>query len=92
MGLLNETFGETGTAAVFFGGEWWLVGLMLIMTFLLYFYGKGLPAEGIVLFLFSALLLVTLDNLFTIGNDIILTIIIFILIFLGLAAAKALTR
>lgn len=88
MGLLNETFGITGTAQTYFGGEWWLVGLMLILIFLLYFYGAGLSPEGIIIFIFSALLLVTIDQLFTIDNDIIMTIIIFILLFISLVTAK----
>lgn len=89
MGLLNATFGETGTAQAFFGGEWWLVGLLLIMVLLLYFYGRGVSGDGLIVFIFSAILLVTLDNLFRITNDIVMTIVIFILIFVGLILVRA---
>ena len=92
MGILNQTFGVAGTAQAFFGGEWWIVGITLIMIFLLYFYGRGLSPEGIVMFLFSAILLVTIDNLFTINNDIIMTVIIFILIFISFSALKFLQK
>ena len=92
MGLLNETFGQTGTAQAYFGGEWWLVGILLLMIFLLYFFGRGVSTEGIVLFLFAGILLITVDNLFTISEDIIMTVIIFILIFLSFGLYKLITR
>lgn len=92
MGLLNATFGQAGTAQTYFGGEWWLVGILLIFIFLMYFYGKGVSVEGLVLFIFSAILFITIDNLFQVGEDIIMTAVVFILIFIAFGLYKIVTR
>ena len=92
MALLNETFGIAGTAQDYLGGQWWLVGLLLMCVFILYFYGKGINADGIVLLLFACLILVTMSNLFVIGQNIIITVVVMILIYHAYKLYSVLTR
>ncbi len=92
MGLLAETFGESGLASSYFGGQWWMVGLFLIFVFALYFYGRGFTTEAMALFLFSAIILVTIDNLFKIPSDWIILIIVFLVFVVGLGLASLIKK
>ena len=92
MGLLADIFGQSGQATAYFGGQWWMTGLFLIFVFALYFYGRGFTTEAMSLFLFSAIILVTIENLFEIPSDWIILIIIFITIVVGLGLANLIKR
>lgn len=84
MGLLAEIFGSAGSAQQFFGGQWWMVGLFLIFILSVYFFARGFTAEAMGLFIFSAIILVTIDNLFTIPSEWIIIIIVLISFMIGM--------
>lgn len=92
MTFLAATFGETGAAVTFFAGQWWMVGIFLIMIFALYFYGANIPREGLLIFLASSFLLVSIDNIFEIPQEYQLTIIIPIMIFVSIILYGVLNR
>lgn len=83
MSILAETFGQSGTASQFFGGQWWAVGILLIVILVLYFYARGLSAEGVALFLFAAVLFILIDELFVMPQEYVMLIIVLILMFFG---------
>lgn len=88
MGLLAGLFGESGLATIFFGGQWWLTGLFLIFILSMLMYGFGFGAESMAIFLFSAIILVTLEGLFSIPSDWIIIIIVFIAVLIGFTLNK----
>ena len=92
MTFLNSTFGEVGAATEFFSGQWWLVGFFLIIVFGLYMYGKGVRTEGMILFLLSAFLLVTIDNLFIIAQEHIVFVVAVLIIFVCEVLSRWLAR
>ncbi len=92
MGLLSTIFGDGGSAAVYFGGSWAIVGLFLIFILSTYFFARGFTAEAMGLFLFSAIILVTLDGVFAIPSDWIIIMLIFIMIIFGMALKNFVTR
>lgn len=92
MSLLAEIFGINGSAAEFFGGQWWLAGIFLIFVFTVYLYGRGFTQEAMGLFIFSAFILLTIDGLFQIPIDWIIMIVVFITMLIGLGVKQFLTR
>lgn len=92
LDIFNIVFGETGSAASFFGGQWWLVGFFLILILIVYFYGKGISLEGLVLTIFAAILLLQLNEIFAIGSDLLMLIIIMITLFVGFTFYKIMER
>lgn len=92
MTFISTTFGQTGTAIVFFAGQWWMVGMFLILIFALYFYGANIPREGLILFLASSFLLASIDNIFEIPQEYQLTIIIPVLIFIAIILYGVINR
>ncbi len=88
MGVLLDIFGSEGLATGFFGGQWWMVGLFLLLIFVTYLFGAGFSAEALALFIFAGVILVTIDNLFRIPSDWIIIIITFIVILIGFSLNK----
>jgi hypothetical protein len=83
-GFFDYMFGENGNATAFFGGEWWIVGIFVILLFCLYLYQNRVSPQGIAIFLLSAFLYVTVDGLFSIPQSYIVTIVLFIIIFVAM--------
>lgn len=92
MTFIATTFGQAGAATAFFAGQWFMVGLFLILIFGMYFYGANIPREGLILFLASAFLLVSIDNIFEIPQEYQLTVIIPIMLFIGIILYGVLNR
>ena len=81
--IFEITFGETGAATQFFSGNWWLVGLLILIVFIAFLARYGVPAEGIILFTIIMLLLVGVYSLFLISESIIQTILLILFIYVG---------
>lgn len=90
--IFNTVFGDGGSAALFFGGQWWLVGLFLMLILVIYFYGKGVGMEGLLLTMFAGVLLVQLKAIFAIGNDILMLIIVVFILLIGYTFYKIMER
>lgn len=86
MGLFDQTFGETGTAASFFGGEWWLVGVFLLIIFVCFLMAYRVPADGITLFIVMGTSLIGFYNLFIINEQYVQTLLFIVFIFVGYIA------
>jgi len=80
---LAETFGHTGTAAAFFGGQWWIVGLFILLIFLVFLSAYKVSAYGITVFLILGLLTISSYNIFIIEEQITQTILFLLFMFVG---------
>ena len=92
MTFINDTFGYGGAASIYFAGQWWMVGLFLIIIFGLYLYGSNISREGLILFVISAFLLTSINNIFQIPQEYQLMIVIPIIIFIGLIFYSVINR
>jgi len=88
MGLLADVFGISGSGVDFFGGQWWMLGFFIIFIFAVYFYSSGFSGEAMSLWIFAAVILVTIDTLFEIPSDWIIIAILFIVILFSFAVNK----
>jgi hypothetical protein len=84
--VLAETFGQLGTAQAFFGGEWYLVGLFLLVIFLVFLSAYKVTAYGITTMLILGLLSISGYNLFIISAQITQTILFLLFMFVGFIA------
>jgi hypothetical protein len=90
--MFNETFGATGTAVTFFGNQWWMVGLFLILIFLMFLLAYRVPAEVISLYLIISFITVGAYQIFVIEEYIIQTVLLFVFILVGSIAYGWLSR
>lgn len=88
MGILNDTFGQAGTAVEFFGGtsQWYLVGLLLLTVFICFLIAYKVNAEGIISLTVLGLLSVGSYQLFIIDEQLIQTTLLILFIFVGFIA------
>ena len=92
MGILSETFGQAGTAVVFFGGQWWLVGLFLLLVFVTFLTAYRVNYQGIATFIVLGLLTISGYQIFIIEEQIVQTILFLIFMFVGFMAYFFLAR
>lgn len=85
---MTDIFGSNGLAFDFFGGQWWLVGMLIVFLFSTYLYASGFSQEAMSLFIFCSVILVTIDGLFSIPSDWLIIIVTFILVLLGFSVNK----
>jgi len=90
--MFNETFGDGGTAMTFFGGQWWLVGLFIILIFLVFLLAYRVPSDVISIFLVISFITVGAYQIFVIQEYIIQTILLFVFILVGSIAYGWLSR
>jgi len=81
-----ETFGQYGTAVDFFGGQWWIVGLFILIIFVSFLMAYKVSAYGITSFIIIGLLSISSYNLFFIEEQIIQTILFLLFMFVGFIA------
>jgi hypothetical protein len=83
--IFDLTFGETGNAVIFFGGQWWLVGLFLLLVFAVLMYSEGAGGRNIAIMFITGIVVMLTNSLFTIlaTEPILKTIMYFMLIFGG---------
>ena len=81
--VLSETFGETGTAVNFFGGQWWLVGLFLLLLFIVFLLAYKVSSEAIIFFIVAGLTSVGSYQLFIINESITQTVLLISFMFIG---------
>jgi len=86
MGFIEGTFGETGTAVTFFGGQWFLVGLFLLILFVTFLIAYRVSANSITVFITMALLSISSYQIFIIGEQITQTILFILFMFVGFMA------
>lgn len=84
--VLAETFGETGTAVTFFGGQWWLVGLFLLLLFVVFLFAYKVPFEAISIFIITGLISISSYQLFVIDESITQTVLLLLFMFVGFIA------
>ena len=80
---LAETFGVTGTAVDFFGGEWWLVGILLLIFFLAFLIANRVNVDSIVVFTVLFILTIAGYQIFVVSEQIVQTILFLVFIFVG---------
>lgn len=81
-----ETFGQTGTAVSFFGGQWWLVGLFLLFIFIAFLLAYRSSAYTITTFIILGITSIGSYQLFVINEQITQTILFLLFIFVGFIA------
>lgn len=84
--VFAETFGVNGSAVTFFGGQWWLVGLFLLLIFVLFLVAYRVSAAGITTLIVFGILTIGSYQLFIINEQITQTILFIIFIFIGFIA------
>ena len=90
--MLNETFGTAGTAVTFFGGQWWLVGLFLLLLFVVFLLAYRVNAEGISIVVVLGLISVGSFQLFVISEQYVQTILFIIFMFVGYLVYRWISR
>jgi hypothetical protein len=90
--MFTETFGDGGTAAYFFGGQWWMVGLFLILIFVLFLAAYRAPSEVISIFLVISLISVGYYQIFVIEEYIIQTVLLLVFMFVGTIVWRWISR
>ena len=86
MGTFSETFGQFGTATTFFGGQWFLVGLFILLILVMFLIAYKVSASGITTFITMGLLTISSYQIFIIGEQITQTIIFILFMFIGFMA------
>lgn len=83
--IFSSLFGDGGNAALFFGGQWWLVGLFLLLIFAVFMFSEGANGQAIALMVMTGVVVVIAEEIFTIlaGDSIYKTILYFLLMFAG---------
>lgn len=84
--MFNATFGAEGTAATFFGGQWYLVGLLLLIIFVIFLMAYRANREAIATVIVLGLTSVSVFQLFFINEQIIQSVLLIIFIFVGFIA------
>lgn len=92
MEFLTYIFGETGLMNSFFGGYYFIIPLFFFGLFLLYLYVNRVSSDNIMLFLFTGILLITIDDLFSVPIEYTIGIIILILFIIGTYAYTYINR
>ena len=90
--VLAETFGVGGTGTAFFGGQWWLVGILLLLVFVAFMVAYKVNVDGIITFIILALLLIGGYQLFVINEQIVQTVLFIIFMFVGYIAYRFVSR
>lgn len=90
--VLAETFGATGLGTEFFGGQWWLVGILLLLVFVAFLVAYKVNVDGIITFIILALLLIGGYQLFVINEQIVQTILFIIFMFVGYIAYRFVSK
>ena len=88
MGVFSETFGATGSATTFFGGQWWIVGLFLLIIFITFLAAYRVSSYGITLFTIFGFLSIGSYQLYMINEQIVQTIMFIIFMFVGFMAYR----
>lgn len=82
--MFYETFGFNGSAQAFFGGAWWLVGLLLILIFLSFALAYRVSYEGILILMVMGLVTGVAYNLyFQFALSIVQTVLFITFIFVA---------
>jgi len=84
--VLAETFGQSGTAVDFFGGQWEFVGLFMLIIFVTFLMTYKVPAQAITTFIIIGFLSISGYSLFVIQQQITQTILFMLFIFVGFIA------
>lgn len=87
-----ETFGIAGTGVYFFSGQWWLLGLFLLLIFITFLMAYKVNVNGIVTVLVLGLISISAYQLYFINEQITQTILLFVFIFIGSVAYLFLSR
>lgn len=90
--FISATFGSSGTAVQMFGGQWWLVGMFLLLILVLFMVRYGVNSSGIIITTILGLVLVGVYEIFIIETAYIQAMLIFIFIFVGSILAFWITR
>lgn len=90
VNVFQSIFSSSGPATAFFGGQWFLVGLFLVLILAIYFIGKGFSAQSIAFFAFSSLVLLISDDLFIIDTNIFISIFVILVLYAGIVFAGVL--
>lgn len=86
MGLLSLTFGSSTGGVEVFGGLWFIVAFFILGFFVLMLISQKTSAENMGLFILTFFLLIISNGLFAIPVAYIVTIIIFIVMFISFYA------
>lgn len=89
---LAETFGVTGTGVYFFSGQWWLLGLFLLLVFITFLLAYRVNTYGIISVTILGLLSISSYELFVIQEQYSQTILLFVFMFVGFIAYLWLSR
>ena len=83
--LFEFTMGSNGTAVDFFGGQWWLVGMFLLILFSVVLFTEGVNSQSIALILLTGSIVILGYQIFTLvaTTSYFQTAIFFILMFAG---------
>jgi len=81
--VFAETFGQLGTAQTFFGGQWWLVGLFILLVFVVFLSAYRVTAYGMTTFIILGLLSISGYNIFIIQEQVTQTILFLLFMFVG---------
>ena len=82
--VFYETFGFNGTASAFFGGQWWLVGILMIFIFVAFALAYRVNYEGIMVIMILGLVSASAYNIyFLFREDIVQTVIFITFIFIA---------
>lgn len=92
MELLAYIFGQTGLLNQFLGGYFFVIPLFLIGIFLIFLYVNRVSSDNIMFFILTAILLLTIDDLFQIPAQWTIAIIILILLVVGTYAYNIINR
>lgn len=84
--VFAEVFGLNGLGTAFFGGQWWLLGLFLLLIFVTFLVAYRVTAYGITTFIIIGLLSISGYQLFVIGEQITQTILFLLFMFVGFIA------
>ncbi len=85
VNIFDYVFGETGTAVDWFGGQWWLLGLFVLIIFAVVMFSAGANGRAIAIMIMTGLIVIVSEQIFTLASsaNIYQTIIFFMLMFAG---------
>jgi hypothetical protein len=86
MGILSTTFGSASGGVEVFGGLWFIVAFFILGFFVLMLLSQKTSAENIGFFILTFFLLVISNGLFAIPVEYIVTMVVFIVMFISFYA------
>lgn len=86
--MLDLIFGNSGSGVAIFGGLGYLLAFFVLGFFVLMLFSQQVNGENLVFFILTFLLLTLFENLFNIPPQIVVTVIIFIVLFVSIYAYR----